>query len=112
MPLPFIVGAIAAIAGAGGIGAGIHGGVKMKQASDTVKAAQKRNEENIEKLKNKGDKSVGKQVGNAVYIVYYSCEYLSVRTAVVIFKGQLLQMRKQILSHIQHYILTDNCHYP
>ncbi len=50
MPLPFIVGAIAAIAGAGGIGAGIHGGVKMKQASDTVKAAQKRNEENIEKL--------------------------------------------------------------
>lgn len=50
MPLPFIVGAIAAIAGAGGIGAGIHGGVKMKQASDTVKAAQKRNEENVEKL--------------------------------------------------------------
>ncbi len=50
MPLPFIVGAIAAVAGAGGIGAGIHGGVKMKQASDTVKAAQKRNEENVEKL--------------------------------------------------------------
>ena len=50
MPLPFIVGAIAAIAGAGGVGAGIHGGVKMKQASDTVKAAQKRNEENVEKL--------------------------------------------------------------
>lgn len=50
MPLPFIVGAIAAVAGAGGIGAGIHGGVKMKTASDTVKAAQRRNEENTARL--------------------------------------------------------------
>lgn len=50
MPLPFIVGAIAAVAGAGGIGAGIHGGVKMKTANDTVKAAQRRNEENTARL--------------------------------------------------------------
>lgn len=50
MPLPFIIGAIAAVAGAGGIGAGIHGGVKMKKANDTVKAAQRRNEQNVEKL--------------------------------------------------------------
>lgn len=50
MSLAFIVGTIAAIAGTGGIGAGIHGGVKMKQSSDTVKAAQKRNGENVKKL--------------------------------------------------------------
>ncbi len=58
MPLPFIVGAIAVVAGAGGIGAGIHGGVKMKQASDTVKAAQKRNEENVEKLQIANEKTM------------------------------------------------------
>ncbi|MBQ9206300.1 MAG: hypothetical protein IJ158_06250 [Treponema sp.] len=50
MPLPFIIGAIAAVAGAGGIGAGIHGGIKMKEASDTVKAAQRRNEQNVAHL--------------------------------------------------------------
>lgn len=50
MPLPFIIGVAAAIAGAGGIGAGIHGGLKMKEASDTVKAAQRRNENNVARL--------------------------------------------------------------
>lgn len=50
MSLAVIVGTIAAIAGTSGIGAGIHGGVKMKQSSDTVKAAQKRNGENVKKL--------------------------------------------------------------
>lgn len=52
MALQYIVGAIAAIAGAGGIGAGIHGGMKMKEASDTVKAAQKRNADNVLRLEN------------------------------------------------------------
>lgn len=52
MPLPFIIGAIAVAAGACGTGIGIHGGVKMKRASDTVKSAQKRNEENVSKLEN------------------------------------------------------------
>ena len=31
MPLPLILGIGAAIAGAGGLGAGIHGGLKMKE---------------------------------------------------------------------------------
>ena len=37
MPLPLILGIGAAIAGAGGLGAGIHGGLKMKEANDTLK---------------------------------------------------------------------------
>ncbi len=32
MPLPFIIGAIAAGAAAAGVGSGIHGAVKMKEA--------------------------------------------------------------------------------
>ncbi len=58
MPIPFIVAGIAAVAGASGIGAGIHGGVKMKQASDTVKSAQRRNERNVEKLENSNKKTM------------------------------------------------------
>ncbi len=52
MPLPLLIGGLAAAAGFGGIGAGIHGGIKMKKAHDTVKEAQKRNDENILKLEN------------------------------------------------------------
>ena len=37
MPLPLILGGIAAVAGAVGAGSAIHGGVKMKQANDTMK---------------------------------------------------------------------------
>ena len=33
MPLPFILGAAAAIAAVGGVGSGIHGAVKMKDAN-------------------------------------------------------------------------------
>ena len=40
MPLPLIIGGLAAVAGVAGIGSGIHGGVKMKEANDTMKAAQ------------------------------------------------------------------------
>lgn len=58
MPLPFIVGAVAAVAGACGIGAGVHGGIKMKEANDTVKAAQRRNEQNVEKLENNNQKTM------------------------------------------------------
>ena len=46
MPLPLILGIGAAIAGAAGVGAGIHGAVKMKDAKDTMKAAQSRHEKN------------------------------------------------------------------
>ena len=34
MPLPLILGIAAAVAGITGVGLGIHGGVKMKQAND------------------------------------------------------------------------------
>jgi hypothetical protein len=47
MPLPFILGAAAAIAAAGGVGSGIHGAVKMKDANNTMKAAESRHKRNI-----------------------------------------------------------------
>ena len=44
MPLPLFLGIAAAVAGTAGIGLGIRGGVNMKQANDTLKEAQKRND--------------------------------------------------------------------
>ncbi len=49
MPLPLILGIGAAIAAVGGVGAGIHGGVKMKDAKDTMEAAQCRHDKNMKK---------------------------------------------------------------
>lgn len=40
MPLPLILGIAAGIAAAGGVGSGIHGGVKMKEANDTMNVAK------------------------------------------------------------------------
>lgn len=42
MPLPFIIGGLAAVAGVAGIGTGIRGGMKMKEANDTMQSAQTR----------------------------------------------------------------------
>lgn len=39
MPLPLILGVGAAAAAAVGVGGAVHGGVKMKQANDTMKDA-------------------------------------------------------------------------
>ena len=50
MPLPLILGIAAAVAGTTGVGLGIHGGVKMKQANDKLKEAQKRNDSNNARL--------------------------------------------------------------
>lgn len=50
MPLPLILGIAAAVAGTTGVGFGIHGGVKMKQANDKLKEAQKRNDSNNARL--------------------------------------------------------------
>lgn len=47
MPIPFIIGAIAVAAGAAGVGTGIYGGVKMKEANDTAKSAERRHRENV-----------------------------------------------------------------
>ena len=46
MPLPFIIGGLAVVAGAAGIGTGIRGGMKMKDANDTMKSAQEKQERN------------------------------------------------------------------
>lgn len=55
MPLPLILGAAAAIAGIAGVGSGIHGAVKMKEANDTMEVANschKRNLARFEKQSN------------------------------------------------------------
>lgn len=50
MPLPLILGIGAAIAAAGGVAAGIRGGIKMKDANDVMKSAQRQHEENVAKF--------------------------------------------------------------
>ncbi|MFR0524100.1 hypothetical protein [Ligilactobacillus salivarius] len=67
MPLPFIIGAAAAIAGAAGIGSGIHGGIKMKEAKDTMDVAKYIQERAVERYQKEDSKitklmdSIGKQ---------------------------------------------------
>ena len=67
MPLPFVIAAVAAVAGVAGVGSGIHGGVKMKQANDTMKMAQSKQEAAINRFNRKNDAttalmdSIGKQ---------------------------------------------------
>ncbi len=50
MPLPFLIGGAACVAAVTGIGSGIHGGVKMKGASDTMKAAQSKQERAVQRF--------------------------------------------------------------
>ncbi len=50
MPLPLILGIGVAIAGAAGVGTGIHGAVKMKEANNTMEAAKRRQDRNIERF--------------------------------------------------------------
>lgn len=61
MPLPLIIGVGAAIAGATGIGAGVHGAVKMKDANDTMKSAKLKHEKNIERFE-KQNKDTSRQM--------------------------------------------------
>jgi len=58
MPLPLIIGVGAAIVGAAGVGAGIDSAIKMKEASNTVKSAQRRNEENVARLEDFNKKTM------------------------------------------------------
>ena len=53
MPIPLILGAAAAAAGLIGAGAGIHGGIKMKEAHDTIESAQSRHDRNKRRFKEK-----------------------------------------------------------
>lgn len=50
MPLPIILGAGAAIAGTIGVGTALHGASKMKDASDTIEAAENRHKSNTAKF--------------------------------------------------------------
>ena len=55
MPLPLILGVGAAIAGITGVGSGIHGAVKMKEASDTMKMAENRHKKCKERFQSQSD---------------------------------------------------------
>lgn len=57
MPLPFILGAAAAIAGAVGAGNAIHGGVKIKKANDTMKLANESHASNIARFETQNKKT-------------------------------------------------------
>ena len=50
MPLPIILGGAAAVAAAAGVGAGVHGAAKMKDANDTMKMAESQHKENVERF--------------------------------------------------------------
>lgn len=50
MPLPLILGVAAALAGTTGVGLGIRGGLKMKEANDTLNEAQRRDKANHARL--------------------------------------------------------------
>ncbi len=47
MPLPLILGVGAALAGVAGVGSGIHGAAKMKEANDTMQSADSRHRRNL-----------------------------------------------------------------
>lgn len=47
MPLPLILGAAAVVAGLTGVGSGIHGAVKMKEANDTMRSADVHHQQNL-----------------------------------------------------------------
>lgn len=50
MPLPIIIGIAAAVAGTTGVGLGLHGGIKIKQANDKLKETQEKNDLNKARL--------------------------------------------------------------
>ena len=60
MPLPLILGIVAGVAAVGGAGAGISGGVKMKQANDTMKSAQDIQNRAVERMKDTDGKATKK----------------------------------------------------
>lgn len=57
MPLPLIIGGLAAAAGAVGIGTGIRGGMKMKDANDTMKSAQEKQENAVARFEDYNEKA-------------------------------------------------------
>ncbi len=66
MPLPFILGVGAAIAAVAGVGSGINGAAKMKEANDTMESAERRHKRNLERYENRSNLTMKKldEVGN------------------------------------------------
>lgn len=63
MPLPLLLGVGAALAGVAGLGNGISGAAKMKEANDTMKSAERRHKRNIarfEECSNAANKEMDK----------------------------------------------------
>ncbi len=50
MPLPLFLGIAAGIAAVGGVGSGIHGGKKMKEANDTMDIAKRKQQNAVNKF--------------------------------------------------------------
>lgn len=59
MPLPFILGVGAAIAGVVGVGTGAYGALKMKDANDTLKSAEKQHDDNINRFETTSELTSG-----------------------------------------------------
>ena len=59
MPLPLLIGAAAVITGITGVGAGIHGAVKMKDANDTMKSADRIHHRNLDRFKEQNKTTTG-----------------------------------------------------
>lgn len=57
MPLPFILGGVAAVAGLAGVVGGIDGAVKMKDANDTMKIAERKHQENIARFEKESEQT-------------------------------------------------------
>lgn len=57
MPLPFILGGIAAAAAVAGVGSGIKGGMKMKDANDTMESAKQMQRRAINKFEENNKKT-------------------------------------------------------
>ncbi len=57
MPLPLILGVAAGLAAAGGVGSGIRGGIKMKDAKDTMEIAKSKQENAIKKFETSNEKT-------------------------------------------------------
>ena len=55
MPLPFILGAVAAGAGLAGVAGGVSGAKKMKDANDTMKVAERRHQDNVNRFTKESD---------------------------------------------------------
>lgn len=79
MPLPVILGIAAGIAAVGGVGSGISGAVKMKDANDTLRIARDKMEENQNKVEkaNKASTAVMDELGKLELNILSSFEAFS-----------------------------------